>query len=71
MHISRFDEIKKKFRKQFFILPFLVPLIFSIRPRSFIAHDEGYYILQARATLLVIGCSDIIIGIDRQLVFNG
>ena len=28
---------------------FIIPLFLSIRPRSYIAHDEGYYILQSRA----------------------
>ena len=51
MHIIRTGWIKKQFRKELLIPLFIVPLIFSIRPRSFIAHDEGYYILQARAIL--------------------
>ena len=49
MHIIRIGEIKKQFRKEYLIPLFILPLIFSIRPRSFVAHDEGYYILQARA----------------------
>ena len=51
MHIIRIGEIKKQFRMEYLIPLFIVPLIFSIRPRSFVAHDEGYYILQARAIL--------------------
>ena len=51
MHIIRIGEIKKQFRKEYLIPLFILPLIFSIRPRSFVAHDEGYYILQARAIL--------------------
>ena len=43
--------IKRGFSKEWLVLLSIVPLIFSIRPRSFIAHDEGYYILQARAIL--------------------
>ena len=31
----------------FALLPFL-PLLLSLAPRSFLAHDEGYYALQAR-----------------------
>ena len=43
--------VKKSFSKEWLVLLSIVPLIFSFRPRSFIAHDEGYYILQARAIL--------------------
>lgn len=47
----RFAGIKRNFKKEWLNVLFIVPLVFSIRPRSFIAHDEGYYILQGRAIL--------------------
>lgn len=47
----RDGRVKRSFSKEWLSLLSIVPLIFSIRPRSFMAHDEGYYILQARAIL--------------------
>ena len=43
--------MKKIFSKGILKALFIIPLFLSIRPRSYIAHDEGYYILQSRAIL--------------------
>ena len=51
MRDMRDGRVKRSFSKEWLALLSIVPLIFSIRPRSFMAHDEGYYILQARAIL--------------------
>ena len=43
--------MKKIFSKGILKALFIIPLFLRIRPRSYIAHDEGYYILQSRAIL--------------------
>ncbi len=51
MQVNKFGGLKKIFSKEILKVLFIIPLFLSIRPRSYIAHDEGYYILQSRAIL--------------------
>ena len=52
MKLVRFGVGKEKlFSKEILSFLFIIPLFLSIRSRSFMAHDEGYYILQSRAII--------------------